>query len=1238
MTRPADEPSLAASASVPGVRFAELCRDDQARRWQQGERVPAEDYFADFPATLDDTEGALLLIYGEFLLRERLGERPDPGEFARRFPRFGDDLRVQFQLHAALGPEPPGPAADDSSFGRTAPRQLGEYRILREVGRGGMGIVYEAVQESLGRHVALKVLPFQSLANSNHRERFRREARAAANLHHTNIVPVFGVGEHDGVHYFAMQFIRGQALDGVLHEVSRLRRARASHPGGPAGAPPPPREDRGGEDLSISLAGGLLTGRFPGKGGERRDCPAGEPEARSQGSGVGRPGPEAGPGGSTSEVLAGKSGLGGRSDVQYFRSVARVGIQVADALAYAHQQGVLHRDVKPSNLLLDSQGTVWVTDFGLAKSEGTDELTGPGDFVGTLRYTAPERFHGRDDARGDVFSLGLTLYEMATLRPAFAACGRAQMVERLLHEQPRRPRKCDARVPQDLETLILKAIAKEPGQRYQSAAELADDLRRFLADRPVRARRSRWPERLRRWGRRNPAVAALTASVAALLVAVAAVALSDAARLRDEQAATRAQLDQTRQAEAEATHRLYRSLVEQARASRLSRRIGQRTKTLEVLGEAAAMARAMNLPDGASLELRNEVIACLALPDVRVAREWDGWPAGSLRLDFDGALERYARVDRQGVVSVRRVADDAEVYRLPDFGPGNYGAEESRPHFSPDGRFLLLARGRRLRVWDLTGPEPVVVIDEKADVGAFDVSPDNRQLAIGRPDGSIDLLDLLSGRQLKRLGSCPRARDIEFHPGGRQLALSCATGVQIRDLATGDLVADLPQPEGALQLAWHPDGKSLAAGGTDRIIHVWDVATRTPVTRLEGHRGDGIQFSYNRAGDQIASVCWDCVLRLWDARTGRQLFSTPTAVPALRFSPDDRLLAAGIEGHKVRLWELVRACGYRTLVPAPVPGKGEYRNCAVSPKDQLLAFSTSEAVGLWDLTTGAPLASLPPGRYLDVLFEPSGALLASGPAGLKRWPIRRDAAVPASVQIGPPQQLPLPTAVGQIATGRNGLTVASAEFWGALVWHRDRPGPPVKLSPHEDTRFVAVSPDGRWAATGSHFGTKVKIWDASTGAFAHELPVEYGSYVCFSPDGRWLATDGGGAQLWAVVSWRAGPHVGAGGYPTFSPDGKLLALETGYGAVRLVDPDTGREYARLEDPNQDRCLSLAFSPDGTRLVTTTHDSPSIHIWDLRAIRGQLARMGLDWELPPYPPAGGAEEPRPLGAMADAGLP
>src|SRR5262249_30373479 len=222
--------------------------------------------------------------------------------------------------------------------------------------------------------------------------------------------------------------------------------------------------------------------------------------------------------GTSGECTHSTSAILNQPEAQYYRSVAQVGIQVAEALAYAHHQGVLHRDVKPANLLLDTRGTVWVTDFGLAKGEGADQLTSPGDIVGTIRYMAPERFHGQGDQRSDVFSLGLTLYELATLRPAFSASERAQLIERMLHQDPPRPSKVSAHFPRDLETIILKAIAKDPGQRYVSAAELAEDLRRYLADRPIRARRSTVWEKVWRWCRRNPVVAGLSAAVLFLLV------------------------------------------------------------------------------------------------------------------------------------------------------------------------------------------------------------------------------------------------------------------------------------------------------------------------------------------------------------------------------------------------------------------------------------------------------------------------------------------------------------------------------------------------------------------------------------------------------------------------------------------------------------------------------------------------------------------------------------------------
>jgi serine/threonine protein kinase/Tfp pilus assembly protein PilF len=349
------------------------------------------------------------------------------------------------------------------------PERIGDYHILREIGRGGMGVVYEAEQISLGRRVALKVLPRHALLDAAGLERFRREARAAARLHHTNIVPVFGTGEEGGTHYIAMQLIPGAGLDAVICDLRRLR--SESDPASP----------------------------------------------------------------SSSHLAALSSAQGG----SFWASVARLGAQVAEALAYAHGQGLVHRDVKPSNLLLDPHGTVWVTDFGLAKGGEHEDLTQSGELVGTLRYAPPERFRGQWDARGDVYGLGLTLYELLTLRPAYSELDRAALLHQVLHVEPARPRRLVPSLPRDLETVVLKAIARDPARRYQSAAEMADDLRRFADGRPVRARRASTAESAWRWCRRHPREASLGALTAvALLAALAGWAwLAEERAARAEQAA-----------------------------------------------------------------------------------------------------------------------------------------------------------------------------------------------------------------------------------------------------------------------------------------------------------------------------------------------------------------------------------------------------------------------------------------------------------------------------------------------------------------------------------------------------------------------------------------------------------------------------------------------------------------------------------------------------------------------------
>lgn len=390
----------------------------------------------------DETRDPLDVLAEQFLAEVRNGEPVTPEGFAARHPDRGSELRDLCETLLMLE----GMKRDRESSATGGKRlvvpdlkQLGDYRIVREVGRGGMGVVFEAVQESLDRRVALKVLPQASLLSGNQLERFRREAQTAARLHHTHIVPVFDSGEADGLHFYAMQFIDGEGLDAVV----KALRKQESTPGS-----------------------AILRDRF--------------------------------------------------------RLVARLGADVADALQHAHQHGALHRDVKPANLLLDRDGHVWVTDFGLAKALEQNGLTHTGDVLGTLQYMAPEQFEGRYDARSEVYALGATLHELACLRPAFVAESRAELIDAIRAGKCLPLRRAVPEAPQDLETILARAMATDPSRRYASADEFASDLRAFLEDRPIAARRQSGLELLGSWCRRNRALAASFA-VAGLAVATAAV-------------------------------------------------------------------------------------------------------------------------------------------------------------------------------------------------------------------------------------------------------------------------------------------------------------------------------------------------------------------------------------------------------------------------------------------------------------------------------------------------------------------------------------------------------------------------------------------------------------------------------------------------------------------------------------------------------------------------------------------
>lgn len=384
----------------------------------------------------DDDLDPFDILAEEFADRCRRGEMPSIAEYEARYPAHAERIRKLLPTVAMMETLKRGTRGGHSlGSSRTAPDRFGEFRVLREIGRGGMGIVYEAVQESLGRHVALKVVHHPHL-DLKRLPRFQREARAVAGLHHTNIVPIYAIGEHDGLPFYAMQCIQGEGLDALINCWKR-------------GKPPLPEE--------------------------------------------------------------------------HARLVATLGSQAADALQHAHEQGVLHRDIKPANLLLDEQGTAWITDFGLAKLVGQDDLTATGDVIGTLRYLAPEALRGEYSSKSDVYSLGLTLYELVTLEAPFGDLSPSQLLRELSERGPTRPRKLDPNIPSDLETIILKATAREPEERYETAGQLADDLLRFLEDRPIRARRVTFWEQAWRWSRRNKGTSTLIVTAAASLMLAAIV-------------------------------------------------------------------------------------------------------------------------------------------------------------------------------------------------------------------------------------------------------------------------------------------------------------------------------------------------------------------------------------------------------------------------------------------------------------------------------------------------------------------------------------------------------------------------------------------------------------------------------------------------------------------------------------------------------------------------------------------
>jgi len=532
--------------------------------------------------------------------------------------------------------------------------------------------------------------------------------------------------------------------------------------------------------------------------------------------------------------------------------------------------------------------------------------------------------------------------------------------------------------------------------------------------------------------------------------------------------------------------------------------------------------------------------------------------------------------------------------------------------------------------------------------GEFDFSPDGNRFALVKPDGSVQLFDLRSQQALKRVPVEPPCETVRFHPHEQLLAVcnQRQTDVRIIDIDSAKVVKTLRHPQGVFALNWDSTGKLLACAGFDHRAYVWDAQSGEKRAVLTGHQAELVGVLFSHSAPILASFSWDKTTRLWDYRMGRQLMSAGGELRA--FSADDRHVAIRSQlewvADDVRVYDFASGDECRTLQEVGTKEKSP-THLDLSPDGRLMLSTGQEGIRLWDVATAEQLAVLyEAGKTLDVdptaLFHPSGnSVLTSTKHGIFRWPIKRSREEGHDrLTIGPPQRVSDLTGQGWTCLDRTGHTLATIRGQEAYALPLDRTAPPVRLTGHADIKRIAISPDGKWIATGTWHGRGVVLWNANTGQKVRDLfPEANSATVAFSSDGRWLAAGANDIfRLWKVGSWDHRDIPGAFPYAiAFSGDGGTMAVSHSPSVVRLVDPYTGKNLAELEPQNPQLMSWLRFTPDGSRLAVacSTH---VIQLWDLRRLRRQLSAMGLDWNAPSYP-ADGAEAHVPIQVEVDRGI-
>jgi WD40 repeat protein/serine/threonine protein kinase len=937
----------------------------------------------------------------------------DPEDTVRRHSVLHPHLAGEFEELAAMQGRikpAPGDAAEEPP-----PQRLGDFQIVDEIGRGGMGMVYEAVQEPFQRRVAVKTVRADvARVSRTTRTRFLREQRVLAKLHHTHIVPIHAAGRAGSLHYYAMHYIEGAALSQVVASVRNLRSSS------------PNAETPSMAELAESAER------------KREVRPASEtPPFDGAGGGPGQAGSENAPGGrgnGSPGRLSQRSATSSNGRLQlstkYLRSVAKVMADAADALQHAHEVNIFHRDVKPSNIMVDRKEHCWVLDFGLAtlgtSTNGAHRDRAARDQVGcesdvdlaavvasgvlgTPSYMAPEQFAKRFDARSDVWGLGVTLYELLTLRRAFGS------KQEILSAAPHRPRDIVDELPLDLEAICLKAIRKEPGDRYQSAGECRDDLRRWLGYEPVNARPARALRRTGLWARRNKgwAVAFSVTFIALVAAGLGGVYVS---KIRAD----------TYQSVAFAAEREAQSQRREAMLQQMQR-INLTYQRQDWSRDSWSLARrvAAESPAG-DRRIQAEVARSLAGLDAKKLKSL-ALPATGLALDPSGArlLISGSSFVMRGPEQPIQIWDSRtdQLQSTEIHGDGVFG-------FLADGTPLLFTVPRTqpsiANLWDVskgrllrTFKSPV---EGKSTIQDWTITPGGSTVAIsavGRDTdgqaggtGTITVLDAATGREVYR-STDQLVTEIALAPDGSLLAAGHQDGeITVRSLPRGELTATLKADRNAIRrLAFgrdpvrgirarsHGSGWLLAAGDAGGGVIVWDLRLRIPRSICHGAKSSSEIFAlaFSPDGMTLASAGRGSAI-LWDIASGQFLLDVRGGnyVKAVAFSPDGKRLAVGsvaafAEPDGVVVWELEPGRGIGTL-------RGLLRSVwtSIFSADGRLVAALSEdwRVGIWDRATHRllHLLEVTPGSFTDnaaMAFSPDGRRFAfSGGHEASLWDVK----------------------------------------------------------------------------------------------------------------------------------------------------------------------------------------------------------------------------------------------------------